>query len=110
MDIGMAEGEVVTMMISPKRKVSGRPGVFAGPVVWTGASSGDGTGIIIDVADDMLSAKIHGKVAGTTGSVTLKAKKLNGEELSETHSITVAPAAADDFGVSVSDPAPDGSE
>ena len=107
MDITIPEGEVVTMMISPKRRVSGRPGVFAGPVEWIGAASGDGTGIVIDVADDLLSAKIHGKVAGTTGAVTLTARTLRGDELSETHRITVTPPAADDFGVSVSEPVAD---
>ena len=107
MDITIPEGEVVTMTIAPNKRSTGRPGIFATPVSWVAAVSGDTSGIVVDVSDDALSSKIRGRIAGTLGSLTLKARRLDGAESSETHNITVTPPAADDFGASISEPMPD---
>ena len=107
MDITISEGELVTMTIAPNKRSTGRPGIFATPVSWVAAVSGDTTGIIVDVSDDALSAKIRGRVSGTIGSLTLAARRLDGGESSETHGITVTPPAADDFGASISEPMTD---
>lgn len=107
MDITLGEGEKVTVSIAPNRRSTGRPGIFATPVTWTAAVTGDGNGIVVNVAEDRISAVIHGRVAGSIGTLSLAAVTLRGDEVSETHGITVTPPAADDFGVSVSEPVPD---
>lgn len=107
MDITLGEGEVVTMAIAPKKRSTGRPGIFASPVTWVASVTGDGAGVVVNVADDLLSARIRGRTAGTIGTIDLKATRLDGVEVSETHTVTVTPPAADDFGATFSDPVPD---
>ena len=107
MDITMSEGQKVLFSIHPNRRSDNRDGVFASPVVFAASISGDGSGIVVNVADDLRSAAIHGKMAGTTGTLSLSARKLNGDDVVETHTITVTPPAADDFGATVSEPVPD---
>lgn len=107
MHITLAEGEKVTLSIHPKRHSDGRPGAFASPVTWTAAVSDDGSGVIVDVAADQLSAVIHGKTAGATASIGLSATRLNGVEVTETHTVTVTPPAADDFGAEIGEIVPD---
>ena len=107
MDITLAEGEKVELSVHPRRRSDGRAGTFAGLIVWSASVAGDGSGIVIDVAGDRLSAIIHGKTAGAAASISLSATKLNGIEISETHAVTVTPPPADDFGTELGEIVPE---